>query len=286
MKNSSAHGLDFLRSHIVRYDLLKDFLQNKGSGLSYSKEDIRYFIENDEECWELWNRVRWDTALENQGAGIREVKEYLGEEFKVYTDTSWAIAKAWNKINPKSNEEIADFYRNNNDYILNLLIWHESGDRGLDDDYLKGLVEKYDIHSVLDFGCGIGTDGLRFLELGTSVSFADFECPSVDFLRWRLKKRKIGEKAQILNVDTLKKYPKADMFWAIDVLEHMPNPLEIFDNLDDSCKVFAHRSMFNDTAGGRHPCHLNFNPQQLNKILIKKGFSLRERHPVELWTRS
>src|SRR5437588_2879003 len=43
--------------------------------------------------------------------------------------------------------------------------------------------------SVLDYGCGIGSDGLVLLEAGYRVSFADFDNPSTHYLRWRLGQR-------------------------------------------------------------------------------------------------
>ena len=40
--------------------------------------------------------------------------------------------------------------------------------------------------AVLDYGCGIGADGLLLLEAGYRVEFADFDNPSIEYLRWRL----------------------------------------------------------------------------------------------------
>ena len=42
---------------------------------------------------------------------------------------------------------------------------------------------------VLDYGCGIGSDGLMLLEAGYRVEFADFDNPSTAYLRWRLEQR-------------------------------------------------------------------------------------------------
>ena len=42
---------------------------------------------------------------------------------------------------------------------------------------------------LLDYGCGIGSDGLRLQRLGYRVDFADFDNPSDAYLRWRLERR-------------------------------------------------------------------------------------------------
>src|SRR5207248_483828 len=45
---------------------------------------------------------------------------------------------------------------------------------------------------LLDYGCGIGSDGLRLLDRGYRVEFADFDNPSARYLRWRLDRREIA----------------------------------------------------------------------------------------------
>ena len=42
---------------------------------------------------------------------------------------------------------------------------------------------------MLDYGCGIGSDGLALIEAGYEVTFADFDNPSTRYLRWRLEQR-------------------------------------------------------------------------------------------------
>jgi len=56
---------------------------------------------------------------------------------------------------------------------------------------------------VLDYECGIGSDGLRLATMGYTPVFADEPGVCVDYLKWRLKRR--GLKAQI---HTLKDAPR------------------------------------------------------------------------------
>ena len=54
---------------------------------------------------------------------------------------------------------------------------------------------------ILDYGCGIGSDGLLLLEAGYRVEFADFDNPSTAFLRWRLARRGFDAPVHDLDVE-------------------------------------------------------------------------------------
>ena len=71
---------------------------------------------------------------------------------------------------------------------------------------------------LLDYGCGIGSDGLMLLEAGYRVEFADFDNPSTEYLRWRLEQR--GFDAPVHDLD--KDVPDGfDAAYAFDVIEHV-----------------------------------------------------------------
>lgn len=74
--------------------------------------------------------------------------------------------------------------------------------------------------SILDYGCGVGSDGLWFEEGGYSVSFADLPCPAREFLTWRLAHR-IQPKPSLI-YDVTDAIPHHDLVWCMDVLEHLP----------------------------------------------------------------
>jgi SAM-dependent methyltransferase len=82
---------------------------------------------------------------------------------------------------------------------------------------------------VLDYGCGIGTDGLRLHRLGYTVAFADFDNPSTKYLRWRLQRR--GIDAPVFDVDT--DVPSGhDLVFSFDVIEHVEDPWAFLDRLE------------------------------------------------------
>ncbi len=84
---------------------------------------------------------------------------------------------------------------------------------------------------LLDYGCGIGSDGLLLLGAGYDVSFADFDNPSTRYLRWRLRRR--GLKARIYDLDR-EQPPSGDftLAYAFDVIEHAPNPFAFLAELE------------------------------------------------------
>lgn len=74
---------------------------------------------------------------------------------------------------------------------------------------------------VLDYGCGIGSDGLRLMDGGYDVAFADYDNPSTRFLRWRLSQR--GAVADVFDID--QRVPGGfDLVYSFDVIEHVDDP--------------------------------------------------------------
>lgn len=268
----------------LSYDELMSFLVNLSSYNLAEQSAIKQHLAICRPCWDLWNKVRWDRAKNTQG--LLELKEYLGDKFQEYFDSSWAIANSWNEQNPITDQEIANFYKNNNLYLYNLVIWHECGQRYRLRKEFEALKTKYSLKTAIDYGCGVGTDTLELIDLGFKVTGIDYQCPSIDFLHWRLKKRQLS--AEFLDVDQLKQLPANDLFIAIDVLEHIANPLKIINLLmETNNKVFAHISQFNDadSAGQRHPLHFSFSENKINNLLKNNGYVHEKNEHLSIWVK-
>ena len=88
--------------------------------------------------------------------------------------------------------------------------------------------------SVLDYGCGIGSDGLILLEAGYRVEFADFDNPSAAYLRWRLDRR--GLDAPVHDLD--REVPGGfDLAYALDVIEHVDDPFAFCAELERRARL-------------------------------------------------
>ena len=89
---------------------------------------------------------------------------------------------------------------------------------------------------VLDYGCGIGSDGLLLLEAGFRVEFADFDNPSTRYLRWRLERR--GLEAPVHDLD--RGVPDGfDAAYAFDVIEHVPDAAAFLGELERRADLVA-----------------------------------------------
>jgi GT2 family glycosyltransferase/2-polyprenyl-3-methyl-5-hydroxy-6-metoxy-1,4-benzoquinol methylase len=162
---------------------------------------------------------------------LRELREYLGERYeqgklvghRTLIDDEAAAAP-----------DEATFYRTSELYLYDLTAFAMSGVKDVYRGRLTRILEP--AASVLDYGCGIGSDGLRLLERGYRVAFADFENPSVSFLRWRLARR--GLSAPVYDIDG--DVPGGfDAAFAFDVIEHVDDPLAFLAELEQRAAIVA-----------------------------------------------
>lgn len=119
------------------------------------------------------------------------------------------------------------FYRGSRAYLYNLTAFAMTATKL---PYLRELTRHVPPGSrVLDYGCGIGSDGLVLLEAGYRVEFADFDNPSAAYLHWRLERR--GLDAPVHDLDD--HVPGGfDAAYAFDVIEHVPDALAFVGELE------------------------------------------------------
>ncbi len=147
---------------------------------------------------------------------LQELKDYLGDEYQQdrlehYQRT---LDEEWAGCHDEDG-----FYRTSNAYLYNLTAFAMTGTKL---PYLRELTQHVPPGSrLLDYGCGIGSDGLMLLKAGYKVEFADFDNPSTAFLRWRLQQQ--GFDAAVHDLD--KEVPGGfDASYAFDVIEHVRDP--------------------------------------------------------------
>lgn len=156
-------------------------------------------------------RVSFDPAREED-----ELRQYLGsayrrEDLENYQELLDAEAA--------SIDDEAELYRTSHAYLYNLTAFAMSGTKL---PYLEMLVRNLPPGArLLDYGCGIGSDGLMLLDAGYEVEFADFANPSSDFLRWRLEHRALQAPVHDLDAEVPGDFDGA---FAFDVIEHVLDP--------------------------------------------------------------
>jgi SAM-dependent methyltransferase len=156
---------------------------------------------------------------------LAELKEYLGAGY------DHARLQRYEQAVDEELAEVGDeptLYRTSQMYLYNLTAFAMSRTK---EPYLRDLTDVVPPGSrVLDYGCGIGSDGLLLLEAGYEVAFADFANPSIEYLRWRLRKR--GFDAPVYDLDSAPPEPGWDAAYSFDVIEHVDDPFAFVADLE------------------------------------------------------
>lgn len=182
------------------------------------------------------------------GPEWQELAAYLGERF----NPRWTVqperllAEEFRSRNCSEEE----FYRSTEGYLYDLTAFAESGTKEPYRALIRYLLPPG--ATLLDYGCGIGSDGLRFLAEGYRVAFADFNNPSTRYLRWRLKRR--GIDSPLYDVEQLPAGLRFDLVYSFDVLEHVKEPLELMRRLEGLGRFVAVNLISEDPAAP-YPLH-------------------------------
>lgn len=160
----------------------------------------------------------------------RELREYLGAAYE---------RRRLERYDAQLETELARIgeeqrlYRSSEAYLYNLTAFAMTGTK---EPYLRALTRAVKPPArVLDYGCGIGSDGLRLLEAGYRVAFADYDNPSVAYLRWRLKQR--GLEAPIYDLDADEPPGGFELAFAFDVIEHSAEPFAFLAELERRARL-------------------------------------------------
>jgi len=160
-----------------------------------------------------------------------ELREYLGDGFSL-TSLQQSEARVDEEFAAAADE--VSFYRESETYLYNLTSFAMTGTKLPYLEQLTALLEPG--ARILDYGCGIGSDGLLLAELGYRVEFADFANPSTEYLRWRLARR--GLEAPVHDIE--RHVPDGfDAAYSFDVIEHVADPLGFLGELEQRARLVA-----------------------------------------------
>ena len=161
---------------------------------------------------------------------LAELKQYLGDAYDESLLRGHTIAVD-REFDAAADEDT--FYRTSRMYLYDLTVFAMTGTKRPYVAALKSLVRPG--ARILDWGCGIGADGLRLLEEGYRVSFADFDNPSTEYLKWRLKHRAL--EADIFDVAAGDAPGGFDAAYSFDVIEHVEDPFAFLDALERRAEI-------------------------------------------------
>jgi GT2 family glycosyltransferase/SAM-dependent methyltransferase len=186
-----------------------------------------------------WTRLFAKSYLDEFEAAeeLAELKAYLGDEYdhqRLVGHTQGVDAEE------HAAADEATFYRTSQAYLYDLTVFAMSGTKR---PYRAAIRQRIGPGSrLLDYGCGIGSDGLRLIDAGYRVDFVDFANPSTEYLRWRLNRRKVA--ATIFDVeqpDTAARLAagKYELVFCFDVIEHVADPFGFLAKLEAAADLVA-----------------------------------------------
>jgi SAM-dependent methyltransferase len=158
-----------------------------------------------------------------------ELREYLGGKY------DHSRLQQYQRTLDREFDACGDeerFYRESQGYLYNLTAFSMTGTKL---PYLEALVRRVGPGArVLEYGCGIGSDGLALMEAGYRVEFADFDNPSTKYLRWRLRRRGLDAPVHDLDRDVPAGF---DAAFAYDVIEHVPDPFAFLGEMERRSRI-------------------------------------------------
>ena len=204
-----------------------------------SRED---FVQEQERLLGLY-RLEWERALLCNGETdlrtslLHEVACYYGISDITKTEYRCDLAvdtlkREWKtKVDLGEHFSIELFYESPT-HIYDLINWHSLKD---DNDPLAyvlalNIARSVNVQRCLDFGSGVGSGALLFCFNDIHMTLADISTNLLDFARWRITQRGLVARFLDLKKSSLAD-AKFDMILAMDVFEHLENPVEAVSSL-------------------------------------------------------
>jgi hypothetical protein len=212
---------------------------------------LRDHLDSCVTCWQRWNRYRWDHAA---GTALYEqVRAFLGRGFTPYLDSSRELAASWRHASPADDEQVRAFYQKETAYLYNLAIWEASGNRPRYVQYALPDLRQAEVTTIVDFGCGIGSDTIELRAHGFTVFPVDLPSPHADFASWRM--RHAGQPSHITDPRDISTVPAADAVWVIDTLDHLPDLDQALGRLLQSACLVITENLHDRKAHGAQGFH-------------------------------
>jgi SAM-dependent methyltransferase len=193
--------------------------------------------------------------------GISE-GDALGRLHRELASPGAGIADAWARANPRTAEEIRRFYGETDSYIFALAADHCRKERNRVWGVIAGRIARLGpaLH-VLAYGDGIGTDSLALARMGHRVTYFDLPGFTSRFAHERFAESDCGDRIAFLTEQESIPRDEFDAAICVEVLEHLPDPLETMARLLQYVRVGG-RVLLTESFGSigpEFPSHLPSN---------------------------
>jgi 2-polyprenyl-3-methyl-5-hydroxy-6-metoxy-1,4-benzoquinol methylase len=244
-------------------------------------QHVRQHLDACEPCWQAWNQHRWNAA--QTSPLYTQLAEFLGPAFHPYYDSSRALAAEWDAANPRTEREIAQFFRTSTSYLYNLAIWEASGNRPNYLAHALPTLGHHRVRTILDYGCGIGSDTLPLHHNGFTVTGCDYTSPSTAFLT----ERSSGT-IPVIEPGELGAINPPDVLWIIDTLDHLTDIEASLHTLLPTVDLVVTEDLTASRGHGRQRFHHRRSFSELTALFNRHGLTPATAAPgnlIMVWTR-
>jgi 2-polyprenyl-3-methyl-5-hydroxy-6-metoxy-1,4-benzoquinol methylase len=149
-----------------------------------------------------------------------------------------SLKHAWDKdVKTVDAPHVERFYDRTELFIDELMWWHTLNEDDTPLAYVAALkfAAAHGARTILDFGSGVGSGGLLYVQNGFDVTLADISSVLLDFCAWRFKQRGLSARFIDLKAEALPKQA-FDFITVMDVFEHLTEPVGTVDVLADALR--------------------------------------------------
>ncbi len=183
------------------------------------------------------------------------------DKVTVHNDGMKVEWSAWEAKGPMTDARIKEFYKQTQNYIWDLGSWHLwDASKHESDVALVEQMKAAKVHTILDFGGGVGFNSLMLAQAGFDVTLADLDSQTLRFAQFRAERKGVKLKFWKSDVEPMPPDKKYDAILCMDVLEHLPKA-ELHATVDKlvalktkDTQIIIH-APFGRTA--THPMHLD-----------------------------
>lgn len=185
-------------------------------------------------------------------------------------------AKEWNDKKPNNESSFIKFYEESKHYTEAMATYNAMGKKlRLIEKICKIMKTIPSIKTVVDYGCGVGSDSLHLRDLGYKVIAMDVKGIALQFSKYRFNKYGVKDIKVVISTKS-SKIPKADLILSLDTLEHVFDPYATL-NLMFEAKP---KAILLTTAFGVHdhenqggiPMHTDHKVHKVERYIEEHGY--------------